>query len=486
MDLINLTARQLAEVLEKKEASSVEITQAFLDRIEAVDGKVGGFLTVCPDLAMAQAEAADKARASGRAGKLTGVPIAVKDVLTTAGVRTTCGSKILENFIPPFDATLVAKLKEAGLVMLGKTNMDEFAMGSSTEHSAFKPTLNPWKLTHIPGGSSGGSAAVIAALEAPLAIGTDTGGSIRQPASHCGIVGIKPTYGRVSRYGLVAFASSLDQAGPMTRSVWDAAELLNIISGHDGRDSTSLDRPVPDYTAVLGREIKGLKIGLPKEYFGEGVDSEVLETINAAVKILEGLGAETQEVSLPLTEDGVATYYIIAPAEASSNLARYDGVKYGLRVETDELRDMYTKTRSLGFGPEVIRRIILGTYVLSAGYYEAYYGKASQVRTLLIRDYNAAFEKVDVLACPTAPTPAFALGEKLDDPLQMYMSDVFTLTCNLAGLPGLVLPAGLSSQGLPIGLQLIGKHFDEEILFQTAYAAEQELKFDASHQPPAL
>ncbi len=486
MKIHELTAAKLAAKLEAGELSSREITQAFLDRIEAVEDKVGAFLTVCPEEALAQAEAADKARAEGRAGKLTGVPIAVKDVMTTQGVRTTCGSKILDNFVPPFDAFVVKRIKEAGLPILGKTNMDEFAMGSSTEHSAFHPTRNPWNLQRIPGGSSGGSAACLAAGQAPLSIGTDTGGSIRQPASHCGVVGLKPTYGRVSRFGLIAFASSLDQAGPMARSVTDAAELLTLIAGHDPLDSTSVDRPTPDYTTALGRDVKGLKIGLPKEFFIEGLDPEVEAVVRAAVDKLEGLGAEVVEVSLPMTPYGIATYYIIAPAEASSNLARFDGVKYGLRVKAGTLKEMYFRTRSEGFGAEVTRRIMLGTYVLSSGYYDAYYKKASQVRTLLIRDFEAAFEKVDLLAGPVTPTPAFELGEKLDDPLQMYMSDVFTLTCNMAGLPGLSLPAGLSKDGLPIGLQLLGRHFDEETILRVAFAAESEIGFSERYGLPEL
>jgi aspartyl-tRNA(Asn)/glutamyl-tRNA(Gln) amidotransferase subunit A len=486
MSIHELTAVELARLLAQGELTSVEATEALLARIQATEGKIGAFLTLCPEAALAQARAADQARREGRAGRLTGVPIAVKDVITTAGVRTTCGSKILENFVPPFDATLVARLKAAGLPIVGKTNMDEFAMGSSTEHSAYQPTRNPWSLDHIPGGSSGGSAACVAAGQDPLAIGTDTGGSIRQPASHCGVVGLKPTYGRVSRYGLVAFASSLDQAGPFGKDVRDVAEILGVIAGHDPSDSTSLNRPVPDYAAALGRPVKGLRVGLPREFFPQGLDPEVDRIIKAALKTLEALGCELREVSLPLTEWGVATYYIIAPAEASSNLARYDWVKYGFRAPAESLFEQYTKSRSQGFGPEVTRRIIIGTYVLSAGYYDAYYKKASQVRTLLLRDFLAALGECDVLATPTAPTPAFRFGEKTDDPIQMYLSDVFTLTINLAGLPGLVLPAGLTQAGLPVGLQLIGRHFDEERLLQTAFALESELGFRAKFKPPEL
>ncbi len=486
MDIIRTPATLLAAAMARGELTSVRVTEAFLDRIEAVEEKVRAFITVDAEGALTAAREADQRLSQGQGGPLTGVPIAVKDVLTTAGLKTTCGSKILHNFIPPFDATVVTRLREAGLVILGKTNMDEFAMGSTTEHSAFHPTRNPWDLDRIPGGSSGGSAASLAALAAPLAIGTDTGGSIRQPASHCGVVGLKPTYGRVSRFGLVAFGSSLDQAGPMARSVWDTAGLMNLMAGHDPRDSTSLDRPVPDYQAALGREIKGLRVGLPKEFFSLGLDPEVEAIIRSAVETLEKLGCEPVPVDLPLTEQGVATYYIIAPAEASSNLARFDGVKYGLREKADSLKEMYLKTRSEGFGSEVIRRIMLGTYVLSSGYYDAYYKKASQVRTLLIRDFERAFEKVDLLAGPTAPTPACVLGEMAGDPMQMYLSDVFTLTINLAGLPGLTLPAGLTGQGLPVGLQLIGPHFSEELLLKTGHRLEGELAFSQGRQPPEL
>ena len=486
MDIIELPALELARLAARRELTSVELTEACLTRIGEVEEEIGAFITLDEEGALAAAREADRMIAEGRGGPLTGVPIAVKDVLVTAGLKTTCGSRILHNFVPPYDATVVARLRQAGLVILGKTNMDEFAMGSSTEHSAFHPTQNPWDRSRTPGGSSGGSAAALAARQTPLAIGTDTGGSIRQPASHCGVVGLKPTYGRVSRYGLVAFGSSLDQAGPMAREVRDAAALLGVMAGHDPRDSTSMDRPVPDYTAALGREIKGLRIGLPREFFSLGLDPEVERIIRSAVSALENLGCRVVPVDLPLTEHGVATYYIIAPAEASSNLARYDGVKYGLREESEDLSEMYLKTRSAGFGPEVVRRIMLGTYVLSSGYYDAYYKKASQVRTLLIRDFKAAFGKVDLLAGPTAPTPAFRLGQMADDPLQMYLSDVFTLTINLAGLPGLTLPAGLTGEGLPVGLQLIGPHFSEELLLQTGHLLEEEIAFNRNCGRPAL
>jgi aspartyl-tRNA(Asn)/glutamyl-tRNA(Gln) amidotransferase subunit A len=413
----------------------------------------------------------------GEAAALTGIPLALKDVLTTKGLRTTCGSKILDNFVPPFDATVCAKLRQAGAIFLGKVNMDEFAMGSSTENSAFGPTHNPWNRDYIPGGSSGGSAAAVAADLCTGSLGSDTGGSIRQPACHCGVVGLKPTYGRVSRYGLVAYASSLDQIGPLTKEVRDAALLLNCIAGHDRRDSTSVDQPVPDYLEGLGREIKGLKIGVPREYFGPGLDPEVAGAVQAALKTLEGLGAELIEVSLPNTEYAVAVYYVVAVAEASSNLARYDGVKYGVRQEGRNLLEMYAATRTRGFGAEVRRRIMLGTYALSAGYYDAYYRKASQVRALIRGDFDAAFGKCDLLATPVSPTPAFRLGEKMADPLTMYLSDIFTISANLAGVPGISVPCGFSAGGLPIGLQLMGPPFGEAALLQAAYAFEEATEF---------
>ena len=475
MELHELSLTQAVELLEQGQVSSLELTKALLGRIEDSEPRVKAYLTLTPELALQQAQAADQARAAGQAGPLCGVPAGLKDVLCTAGVRTTCGSKILDNFVPPFDAFLVKKLKEAGMVLLGKHNMDEFAMGSSTENSGFGPSHNPWDLGAIPGGSSGGTAASVAAGSSLFSVGTDTGGSIRQPASHCGLVGLKPTYGRVSRFGLVAFASSLDQAGPLTRSVADAALVLSVIAGHDPADSTSAPRPVPDYAASLGRGVKGLKLGVPKEFFVAGLDPEVEATVKAALAVLEGLGAELVPVSLPHTEYALPVYYIIAPAEASSNLARYDGVKYGLslRAEGGGLMDMYLDTRSQGFGPEVIRRIMLGTYALSAGYYDAYYGKAGQVRTLIRRDFAEVFSQVDAIVGPVTPTPAFGLGQKVDDPLQMYLSDVFTLSTNLAGLPGMSVPAGFSQAGLPIGLQIIGPHFAEETLFAVGHAYQQ-------------
>ena len=478
MELYRLTLHELLEKLRTGEVSSEDATRSCLARIEAVEPRVHAFLTVTPEAALAQARAADEARRRGEDKPLLGAPLAIKDIIATRGVRTTCGSKILENFVPTYDATVTKKLKDAGAVILGKLNMDEFAMGSSTERSGFFPTHNPWDLTRIPGGSSGGSAAAVAADECAASLGTDTGGSIRQPASCCGVVGIKPTYGRVSRYGVVAFASSLDQVGPLCKDVTDAALMLEVLAGHDPFDSTSVPAPVPRYREALGREIKGLKVGLPREYFAAGLDPEVEKTVRAAVKTLEGLGAEAVEISLPHTEYGVACYYIIAPAEASSNLARYDGVRYGLRAaEGSGLLDMYKHTRNAGFGPEVKRRILIGTYTLSAGYYDAYYRKAGQVRTLIKRDFDEAFSRVDVIAAPTMPTPAWKIGEWVDDPLSMYLSDVLTLPCNLAGLPGMSVPCGFTASGLPIGLQLLAKHFNEETLLTVARAYEQAQKW---------
>jgi aspartyl-tRNA(Asn)/glutamyl-tRNA(Gln) amidotransferase subunit A len=478
MELYRLTLHELLEKLRTGEVSSEDATRSCLARIEAVEPRVHAFLTVTPEAALAQARAADEARRRGEDKPLLGAPLAIKDIIATRGVRTTCGSKILENFVPTYDATVTKKLKDAGAVILGKLNMDEFAMGSSTERSGFFPTHNPWDLERIPGGSSGGSAAAVAADECAASLGTDTGGSIRQPASCCGVVGIKPTYGRVSRYGVVAFASSLDQVGPLCKDVTDAALMLEVLAGHDPFDSTSVPAPVPRYREALGREIKGLKVGLPREYFAAGLDPEVEKTVRAAVKTLEGLGAEAVEISLPHTEYGVACYYIIAPAEASSNLARYDGVRYGLRAaEGSGLLDMYKHTRNAGFGPEVKRRILIGTYTLSAGYYDAYYRKAGQVRTLIKRDFDEAFSRVDVIAAPTMPTPAWKIGEWVDDPLSMYLSDVLTLPCNLAGLPGMSVPCGFTASGLPIGLQLLAKHFNEETLLTVARAYEQAQKW---------
>jgi aspartyl-tRNA(Asn)/glutamyl-tRNA(Gln) amidotransferase subunit A len=475
MRLYELTIHEAHRLLKEKEISSQELTRAVLDRIAAVDKAVGAYITVAGDMAMEQAKLADRMIAKGNISVLTGIPLALKDLICTQGLRTTCASRILENFVPPYDATVVKKLKTQGTVIVGKSNMDEFAMGSSTEHSGLKLTCNPWDLTRIPGGSSGGSAAAVAADMCIGSLGSDTGGSIRQPASHCGVVGVKPTYGRVSRFGLVAFASSLDQIGPLTKDVADSALLLNVICGYDPRDSTSVPLEVPDYMNFLEDGLKGIVVGVPKEYsVAEGLDPDVKAAVGRAVKKIEDLGAKAVDVSLPYTEFAVAAYYVIAPSEASSNLARYDGVKYGFRnKDTNDLMEMYCNTRSLGFGPEVQRRIILGTYALSAGYYDAYYGKASQVRTLIIEDFKKAFETCDVILSPVAPTPAFKVGEKADDPLTMYLSDIFTLSANLAGIPGISVPCGFSYQGLPIGLQLMGKHFDEGKLLKVAYNFEQ-------------
>lgn len=471
-----LTLHELRDLLARKEVSAVEIVSAFLRRIEAVDARLNAFITVLADQALAQAEDIDRDRPDVREKPLAGMPLALKDVLCTKGVRTTCGSRILENFRPPFDATAVERLKGAGAIFLGKTNMDEFAMGSSNENSAFGAVRNPWDTERVSGGSSGGSTAAVAADLCAAAIGTDTGGSIRQPASFCSVVGLKPTYGRVSRYGLVAFASSLDQIGPITKDVEDAALVLQAVAGHDPRDSTSVDISVDDYAAALRRPVQGLRLGIPKEYFVEGTDPDVADAVEKAIGTCERLGARRVEVSLPHTEYGVAAYYIIAPAEASSNLARYDGVKYGYRVEeAKDLLSMYCLTRSRGFGPEVKRRVMLGTYSLSAGYYDAYYRKASQVRTLIRNDFIEAFKVCDAILAPVSPFPAFKIGEKTDDPLQMYLSDVFTLPASLAGVPGVSVPCGFTREGLPIGLQILGPHFREDRVLQVAWHFEQAL-----------
>ena len=474
MELFELTIRELHEKLKKREVSSVEATKSVLSRIEAVDGKVNAFITVTTEEALAAAEEADKRIAAVDIDVLTGIPIALKDIFLTKGVRTTCASRILDTFVPPYDATSWLRLKERGAVLVGKLNQDEFAMGSSTESSAFGTTKNPWNLECIPGGSSGGSAAAIAAREATATLGTDTGGSIRQPASHCGCVGLKPTYGRVSRYGVIAYASSLDQVGPVTRDVADCAVMLGAVAGYDPKDSTSVNLPVPDYTKALVNDVKGLKIGLPKEYFIPGLDPAVKQALDQAIETYTRLGAEFREITLPYTDYAVATYYLIATAEASSNLARYDGVRFGHRnKDAKGLLDMYMKSRAEGFGPEVKRRIMLGTYALSSGYYDAYYLKAQKVRTLIMHDFLEAFKSVDVILTPVAPTPAFRIGEKVNDPLQMYLSDIFTIPVNLAGTCGISVPAGISGDGLPIGLQLVGKPFGEEAIIRAAYAFEQ-------------
>ncbi len=483
MKLHELTIHQAHELLKQKEISSAEITRAVLDRIETVDERVGAYITVAGDTAMKQARLADKAISNGKCRPLTGIPIAIKDLICTKGLQTTCASKILENFIPQYNATVINKLNNQGAVIIGKTNMDEFAMGSSTENSGLKLTFNPWNVKCIPGGSSGGSAAAVAADMCLGALGSDTGGSIRQPASHCSVAGLKPTYGRVSRFGLVAFASSLDQIGPLAKDVTDCAILLNTVSGYDHNDSTSVRQDVPDYTSFLKNGLKkgleGITVGIVREY-GEakGLGNDVSDAVNNAVGMIENLGAKCIEVTLPHTEYAVAAYYVIALAEASSNLARYDGVKYGFRdKEKTDLMDMYKSTRSQGFGSEVQRRIIIGTYCLSAGYYDAYYGKASQVRTLIMEDFKKVFHSCDVILSPVAPTPAFKIGENVDDPLTMYLSDIFTLSANLAGIPGMSVPCGFSKTGLPIGLQIMGSHFGEEKILRTAYNFEQSTDF---------
>jgi len=485
MELTALTIHELQERLRRREVTARQVLTAFLKRIAQVDGRIQAYMAVTGREALSQANRIDRLRRDGaQLGPLAGIPLAIKDVICTRGIPTTCSSKILEGFIPPYDATVMRCLYQAGAVPLGKTNMDEFAMGSSTENSGYKITHNPWDLERVPGGSSGGSAAATAADLCAGSLGSDTGGSIRQPAAFCGIVGLKPTYGRVSRYGLVAFASSLDQIGPMTKDVRDAAILMNVIAGHDPCDSTSVTLPVPDYSALLGREIGGVRIGIPDEYFIEGMDPEVQTGIRKAIEVLESLGAKAERISLPHTEYAVATYYLVATAEASSNLARYDGVKYGARArETGDLLSMYKQTRRTGFGAEVKRRIMLGTYALSAGYYDAYYLKALRVRTLIRKDFEEAFQRCEVILTPTAPTPAFRLGEKTDDPLTMYLSDIFTISANLAGIPGIALPCGFTRAGLPIGLQLLGKPFDEATLLQVAYAYEQATEWHRRTPP---
>jgi aspartyl-tRNA(Asn)/glutamyl-tRNA(Gln) amidotransferase subunit A len=473
LDLHKLKISEARTYLDRGELSPVDLTAAIFKRIEAVEDKVKAYVTLTREHALTQAREAERLIRQGARYPLLGIPVAVKDNICTEGVSTTCASDILGHFIPPYESTVTMKLKESGYVLTGKTNLDEFAMGSSTENSAYGCTFNPWDTSRIPGGSSGGSAAAVSADECIAAVGSDTGGSIRQPASFCGVVGLKPTYGRVSRYGLVAFASSLDQIGPITKDVRDSAILLNTIAGHDRYDSTSAPLPVEDFTSVLGMDIKGMKIGIPSEYFIEGIDKEVEKSVRAAIENLESLGAIPVEISMPHSGYSIAAYYILATSEASSNLARYDGVKYGLRAEGRDLMDMYMKTRRDGFGAEVKRRIILGTYALSSGYYEAYYKKAQQVRTLIKQDFDKVFEEVDIIVTPTAPTTAFKIGEKTEDPLQMYLTDIFTISINLAGVPGLSLPCGFTSDNLPVGLQLVGKHFDEGSILRAAYAYEQ-------------
>jgi aspartyl-tRNA(Asn)/glutamyl-tRNA(Gln) amidotransferase subunit A len=464
---------ELAAGLRSGEYSSVELTQYFLDRIGRLDGQLNSYITVTAEQALAQAETADRRIRAGEGGTLTGIPLAHKDIFCTDGVRTSCGSRMLDNFIAPYDATVVRKLAEAGSVVLGKTNMDEFAMGSSNETSFYGPVRNPWDTGRVPGGSSGGSAAAVAARLCVAATGTDTGGSIRQPAALCGITGLKPTYGRVSRYGMIAFASSLDQGGPMAASAEDAAHLLNAMAGFDPKDSTSAEEPVPDYTASLGDSLAGLRIGLPREYFGEGLDSGVAASIESALEQFRRLGADVREVSLPNTALAVPTYYVVAPAECSSNLARFDGVRYGHRCEEPaDLEDLYKRSRAEGFGEEVRRRILIGTYVLSAGYYDAYYLQAQKLRHLISDDFRAAFRDVDVIMGPASPTTAFGLGEKADDPVAMYLSDIYTIAANMAGLPGMSIPVG-PANGLPVGLQLVGDYFAESRLLNVAHQFQQ-------------
>ncbi|HJT21721.1 MAG TPA: Asp-tRNA(Asn)/Glu-tRNA(Gln) amidotransferase subunit GatA [Nitrospira sp.] len=480
MSLHKLSLVDLQKKFTAGEVTATDIVRGYFLRIGQVEPKVKAYVTQVKEGALAQATALDHKLKGWRKTKpMMAMPIAIKDNICTEGVSTTCSSRMLQQFVPPYDATVVSKLREHEYILLGKTNLDEFAMGSSTENSAFGPSRNPWNLHCVPGGSSGGSAAAVAADECVAALGSDTGGSIRQPAAFCGVVGLKPTYGRVSRYGLVAFASSLDQIGPITKDVSDAAFLLGAIAGHDPMDSTSADVPVPDYMKALKRkDLKKLKIGVPAEFFGEGLDPEVEEAVRAAIEELKNLGGEIKEIRLPRTDAAVAVYYVVATAEASSNLARFDGVRFGLRAkETKDLLDLYMKTRQEGFGPEVKRRIMLGTYALSSGYYEAYYGKAQAVRTLICRDFSDAFEEVDLIVTPVTPTPAFKLGEKSEDPLQMYLSDIFTISVNLAGLPAIALPCGFGKTGLPIGLQIIGRAFEESTILRTAHAYEQSTQW---------
>ena len=485
MNITELTVHELKEKLDKKELTSQEITKAYIDRINEKEKDVDAFITLTTEEAMKQAKEIDEKRAKGeKVSSYAGIPIGIKDNMCTKGVKTTCACKMLENFISPYNATVVEKLNNEEIISLGKLNMDEFAMGGSTEYSYFKKTKNPWNLNKVPGGSSGGSAAAVAAELVPFALGSDTGGSIRQPAAFCGVVGLKPTYGLVSRYGLVAFASSLDQIGPITKDVEDSAILLNMIAGHDSKDTTSQEIERKDYTKALKNDVKGLKIGIPKEYFGEGINKEVKEKIFEAVEKYKELGAIVEECSIDVADYALATYYIIACAEASSNLGRFDGIRYGYRTkEFENLKDIYRNSRSEGFGQEVKRRIILGTYVLSSGYYDAYYKKAQKVRTLVKKQFADAFKKYDVILTPTAPTVAFNLGERSNNPLEMYLADICTVPVNIAGLPGISIPISVDKQGMPIGLQLIGNYFEEEKLLNAAYTLEQAIKFRENYKP---
>ncbi len=479
MELYSLTIHELQDLLKKGEVSSRQITESVFSRIDAVEERVHSYIRLMKEKALAQADQADKDIQQGRSRELTGIPVALKDIVCTKGIPTTCGSHILHNFVPPYNATVVEKLADAGAVFVGKANMDEFAMGSSTETSYFGPTRNPWDLERIPGGSSGGSASAVAADECIASIGSDTGGSIRQPAALCGVVGMKPTYGRVSRFGLIAFASSLDQLGPFTKDVEDCAIMMNVMAGYDPKESTSVKAEVPDYRQFLGRDITGWRIGIPQEYFVDGIDPEVSAAIEKTIAVVKACGGQIVDISLPHTQYCLAVYYIIAPAEASSNLARYDGVKYGFRAQgVRDLAEMYNKTRQEGFGAEVKRRIMIGTYALSAGYYDAYYGKASQVRALIRRDFDEAFKRCDIILTPTTPTPAFKLGEKTDDPLQMYLSDIFTISTNLAGIPGISVPCGFTKAGLPMGVQFLANHLEEGKLLQIAHAYEKAAALD--------
>lgn len=483
MNSCALTAHELRDLLRSRQVSAEELAGSVFDQIERVDGVIRAFMTVTKEKALDTARLVDKKIKNGEEiAPLAGIPVAIKDNMCTRGVRTTCSSKILDNFVPPYDATIVERLKAVDAVIIGKTNLDEFAMGSSTENSGFFATHNPWNPDTVPGGSSGGSAASVAADEAVCSLGSDTGGSIRQPAAFCGVVGLKPTYGYVSRYGLIAFASSLDQIGPFTKDVTDCALMLNVLAGHDPKDSTSAEVEAPDFTSFLVNDVKGMKIGIPKEYFNEGIEPEVAAVIRQAIMKFEELGAVCEEMSLPHTEYALPTYYIIAPAEASSNLARYDGVRYGFRADASDMVTMFMKTRSEGFGPEVKRRIMLGTYALSSGYYDAYYLKALKVRTLIRQDFEQAFAKYDVLLSPTTPTPAFRFGDKADNPLSMYMSDICTIPANLAGIPGMSMPCGFVN-GLPVGLQLMGRPFDEGKMLRVAYTFEQNTDFHLRKPP---
>ena len=485
MDITELTVHELQEKLKNKELTITEITKAYTDRIKEKEKDVQAFVTILTKEANEQAKQIEEKIDKGEIkGEFAGIPIGIKDNMCTKGIKTTCSSKMLENFVSPYDATVIEKLNNENMIDLGKLNMDEFAMGASTEYSAFKKTRNPWNLNTVPGGSSGGSAAAVAAKMVPWALGSDTGGSIRQPAAFCGVVGLKPTYGLVSRYGLVAFASSLDQIGPITKDVRDSAMLLNLIAGHDERDTTSENMPKKDYTKALKNDVKGLKIGIPKQYYGEGINPEVKAKLEEAIETYKKLGAEVEEFSLDIADYALATYYIIACAEASSNLGRFDGIRYGYRTENYEnLKDIYKNSRSEGFGPEVKRRIILGTYVLSSGYYDAYYKKAQQVRTLVKKEFDEAFKKYDVLLTPASPTVAFGIGTKSNNPLEMYLADICTVSVNIAGLPGISVPCGVDNEGMPIGMQLIGNYFDEETILNAAYTYEQATNFRSKYRP---